>query len=101
MKTWKKAALAAMVFSGLMVAGALHTSAYLDPSIITYIISVAAGLVVAGGAGVALYWKRIKLFFKKRKEQKPQNQMNAAAGQNPAPKNGEEAPAPQNENLAD
>ena len=96
MKTLKKAAAAALIFTSAMVALALHTAAYIDPSIVTYIFSVAAGIVVAGGAGVAIYWKRIKLFFKKRADKKNQN---TTAATPPAPQ--ETTPPPENDNLAD
>lgn len=43
--------------------------AYLDPATTTYIIQIAAGIVIALGASVGIFWKRIRLFFRKRKMQ--------------------------------
>ena len=54
----------------IMTVFAINASAYLDPSVMTYAIQVVAGVVIAGGAALAIYWKKIKLFFKKRKQNK-------------------------------
>ena len=35
-------------------------SAYIDPSVMTYLIQAVAGVVVAVGAVVGLYWRRAK-----------------------------------------
>lgn len=44
----------------LMVAMTVNASAYLDPSVMTYIIQVVAGVVVAVGAVVGVYWRKAK-----------------------------------------
>jgi len=41
--------------------------AYLDPSSATYLFQAVAGVVVASGAAITLYWKKIKLAFKRSK----------------------------------
>ncbi len=84
MKILKRALAVCALSIGVMAASAVHTAAYIDPSIVTYLISIISGVVVAGGAGVAIYWKRIKQFFKKRKAKKnaPQQAISAAK---PAP----------------
>lgn len=38
----------------------VSTSAYLDPSVMTYTIQVVAGVLVAGGAVVGIAWRRAK-----------------------------------------
>ena len=48
----------------------LNVSAYIDPSVVSYIIQAVAGVVIASGAVVGIYWKKIRLFFKKKKEAK-------------------------------
>ena len=35
-------------------------SAYIDPSAMTYIVQIVVGIVIAGGAAFAFYFKRIK-----------------------------------------
>lgn len=40
---------------------------YIDPSSMTYLIQIIAGIVIAAGAGLAFYWKRIKRYFQSRK----------------------------------
>ena len=44
----------------LMVAMTMTASAYLDPSVMTYTIQVVAGVVVAVGAVVGVYWRKAK-----------------------------------------
>ena len=38
----------------------VNASAYLDPSVMTYMIQVIAGISVAVGAVVVIYWRRSK-----------------------------------------
>lgn len=38
----------------------LNTYAYLDPTVVTYIIQAVAGVVIAGGAVFVLLWTRAK-----------------------------------------
>lgn len=45
---------------GLMVAMTMNASAYLDPSVMTYTIQAVAGVVVAVGAVVGVYWRKAK-----------------------------------------
>ena len=42
-------------------------SAYLDPSVMTYTIQVVAGVIVAVGAVVGIYWRKAKRKVKRRK----------------------------------
>ena len=44
----------------LMVTMTMNASAYLDPSVMTYTIQVVAGVVVAVGAVVGVYWRKAK-----------------------------------------
>ena len=46
-------------FAGMLLFGA-NGSAYIDPSVMTYLIQAVAGVVVAVGAVVGLYWRRAK-----------------------------------------
>ena len=43
-----------------MAAMTVNASAYLDPSVMTYTIQVVAGVVVAVGAVVGVYWRKAK-----------------------------------------
>lgn len=38
----------------------INAKAYIDPSIITYVIQAAAGILIAVGAAVGIYWRRAK-----------------------------------------
>lgn len=44
----------------LMLTFSTTAFAYLDPSVMTYAIQVVAGVVVAVGAVIGIYWKRAK-----------------------------------------
>ena len=45
---------------GLMLTFSTTAFAYLDPSVMTYAIQVVAGVVVAVGAVIGIYWRRAK-----------------------------------------
>lgn len=44
----------------LMIVFSTTALGYLDPSIMTYAIQAIAGIVIAIGAGVSLYWRKAK-----------------------------------------
>ena len=41
--------------------------AYVDPATLTYVIQIVAGVFIAGGVAVGVYWRKIKKFFTKDK----------------------------------
>lgn len=41
--------------------------AYVDPAAASYIIQILAGVVIAAGVAVGVFWKKIKMFFKNMK----------------------------------
>lgn len=43
-----------------------YAFAYLDPSTMTYAIQVVAGVFIAAGAVVGIYWHKIKRFFRNK-----------------------------------
>ena len=45
---------------------AFPAHAYLDPSVMTYAIQIVAGLAVAIGAVVGVYWRKAKKFLSKK-----------------------------------
>jgi uncharacterized membrane-anchored protein len=51
---------------GLILLLAMVSSAYLDPGTGSLIIQVLIGAVVAGGAMIKIFWKRIANFFSKK-----------------------------------
>jgi len=56
--------------------------AYLDPGTVTYVVSMIAGLFIAGGAAIAIFRRKIKLFFQNLGKGKKND--NAAAIQDEA-----------------
>ena len=43
---------------------------YIDPAMTSYIIQIIAGVVVAGGAALAIFWNKITRFFRNKKNAK-------------------------------
>lgn len=40
---------------------------YVDPATLTYVVQIVAGVFIAGGVAVGVYWRKIKKFFTKDK----------------------------------
>ncbi len=55
----KAAGLVFTAFAAMLLFGA-NGEAYIDPSVMTYIIQAVAGIVIAVGAAVGIYWRRAK-----------------------------------------
>lgn len=47
----------------LMLLLSISAFAYLDPGTVSYVVSMIAGLFIAGGAAIAIFRRKIKLFF--------------------------------------
>ncbi len=43
---------------------------YIDPAMTSYVIQIIAGVVVAGGAAVGIFWNKITRFFRNKKNAK-------------------------------
>ena len=60
MKRLKKlGGLCFAAFAAMLLFGA-NGEAYIDPSVMTYIIQAVAGIIIAVGAAVGIYWRRAK-----------------------------------------
>lgn len=53
--------------------------AYIDPATSSYVIQIVAGIVIAAGATVGIFWKKIKLFFKEQKIKRLEKKLTAEA----------------------
>ena len=63
-----KKLLAFLAFFTLAMLMCMSTAlAYIDPSAMTYLIQIIAGVVIAAGAALGFYWRRIKRALSKRK----------------------------------
>ena len=51
--------LALTACAAMLLFGA-NGEAYIDPSVMTYIIQAVAGIIIAVGAAVGIYWRRAK-----------------------------------------
>ena len=54
--------VAGIVYCGVccMLLTGVTAQAYIDPSVLTYVIQAVAGVVIAIGAIVGIYWRRAK-----------------------------------------
>jgi len=41
--------------------------AYIDPAATSYILQIVAGVVIAGGVAVGIFWRKIRMFFRNLK----------------------------------
>lgn len=55
-----KAASITWVFVAAMLFFGVSGRAYIDPSVMTYVIQAVAGVVIAIGAVVGIYWRKAK-----------------------------------------
>ena len=60
MKTLRKLVLVAYTFAVSMLIFGRDTFAYIDPSVMTYMIQIIAGIVVAVGAVAGIYFRKVK-----------------------------------------
>lgn len=60
MKKVLKAAGAAYTMFAFMLLFGKNVNAYIDPSVLTYVIQAVAGVVIAVGAVVGIYWRKAK-----------------------------------------
>lgn len=60
MKRVAKLGIGSMFAVCMMVALAMPVNAYIDPSVLTYVIQAVAGIVIAVGAAVGIYWRKAK-----------------------------------------
>lgn len=56
----KKGLYYAYMTACVAAALSINASAYLDPSVMTYTIQVVAGVLVAVGAVIGIYWRKAK-----------------------------------------
>jgi hypothetical protein len=58
----KLLSLSGMVYFGFcfMLLFGVNAKAYIDPSIITYVIQAVAGILIAVGAAAGIYWRKAR-----------------------------------------
>ena len=53
-----------VLYTGAFICGLLffgaNGQAYIDPSVMTYVIQAVAGVVIAVGAAIGIYWRKAK-----------------------------------------
>lgn len=77
-KNTKIVALGALYFAFFIVLGTpVRVKAYVDPATLTYVIQIVAGLFIAGGVAIGVYWRKIKKAFTKKKDDKPETVVSA------------------------
>ena len=58
----------------------LSASAYIDPATTSYVLQVVAGVFIACGATLAIFWKKVTFFFKKKKVERLKKKRDNAQG---------------------
>lgn len=71
-------ALAFFCFFGCLMT-TRTAQAYIDPATTSYVIQIVAGVVIACGAAVGVFWKKIKLAFSKRKLERLESKLKKQA----------------------
>ena len=54
-----------LFFGMLLTMRSAH--AYIDPATTSYLLQIIAGVFIAAGATVAVFWRKITFYFKKQK----------------------------------
>ena len=72
------------LFYFLSYFGNANAWAYVDPATLTYVVQIIAGVFIAGGVAVGVYWRKIKKLFSKdktsvKKHESTEQKRNAAA----------------------
>lgn len=70
MKKLKRPAVMAWFIGWGVVLGGDYAHAYIDPSAMTYMIQLVAGIVIAGSAAAGFYLRKFKKLFNFKKENK-------------------------------
>ncbi len=53
--------------------------AYIDPATTSYLIQIIAGVFIAAGTVVGVFWKKIRLFFRNKKMARLEKKLTAEA----------------------
>lgn len=56
--------------------------AYIDPATTSYLIQIVAGVVIAAGATVGVFWKKIKISLRKKKMEHLEKSLKKKADKN-------------------
>ena len=72
----------AAYFMLTMVMLSTTAHAYIDPAATSYIIQIIAGVVIAFGVTVGVFWKKIRLFFKNLKMKNLEKSLSKKAKKN-------------------
>ena len=55
------------ILLGFTLLFGMTSYAYIDPATTSYLIQIVAGVVIAAGATVGIFWKKIKLSFRRKR----------------------------------
>ena len=50
----------------MMVMSEIKAYAYIDPATTSYLIQILAGVLIAAGATLGIFWKKIRYYFKEQ-----------------------------------
>lgn len=58
----------------------MNAQAYLDPAAASYLVQIVSGVVIACGVTVGIFWKKIRLFFRKLRMKSLEKKLNKKGG---------------------
>lgn len=59
----------AFYFVCLTTVFTVHAAAYIDPATTSYVIQIVAGIVIAAGTAIGIFWNKIKRKIKKTEKE--------------------------------
>lgn len=82
MKTTKSTLKFLYFFTCFTFLFSMVSYAYIDPATTTYLIQIVAGIFIAAGATIGIFWKKIRLYFRTKKMERLEKQLTKKAEKN-------------------
>lgn len=79
MKNTKTALKFTYFFTLFTLVFGMTSYAYIDPATTTYLIQIVAGVFIAAGATVGIFWKKIKLSIRNKKMERLEKKLTKEA----------------------
>ena len=68
----KKSVRITFMLSGAVMLFPMQAEAYVDPATTSYVVQIVAGIVIACGTGIGIFWNRMRRKMKKKNEGEPE-----------------------------
>lgn len=71
-----------LIFAMALCVALPHSAkAYIDPAATSYLLQIVGGIVIACSVTIGVFWRRIQLFFSKKKMQRLEKRLSKQAEQ--------------------